>query len=158
MWSSQLILCRLMAGRLLYNDICEQLVFISQFAFLKKKMDETDQELIVWKFVLMWFKWMELFVHLFDMSSSWKCVFYRGYSCFQAEPTTKVFVTWFAPVLVFIHFSFGYLLQPAHIKLIGQVVKAIHRKCWKDFSAVALEYRIGFWAFAWVMGRIKITC
>ena len=23
----------------------------------------------------------------------------RGYSCFQAEPTTKVFVTWFAPVI-----------------------------------------------------------
>ena len=28
-------------------------------------------------------------------------LFYRGYPCFQAETTTKVFVTWFAPVLVF---------------------------------------------------------
>ena len=51
----------------------------------------------------------------------------RGHSCFQAEPATKVFVTWFAPVLVFIHlFIHGYLPQPAHIKLVKQVVKATH--------------------------------
>ncbi len=30
--------------------------------------------------------------------------------------------------------SFWYLPQPAHIKLMGQVVKAIHTKCWNDFS------------------------
>ncbi len=27
--------------------------------------------------------------------------------------------------------SFGYLPQPAHIKFMWQIVKAIHRKCWK---------------------------
>ena len=31
--------------------------------------------------------------------------------------------------------SFGSLHQPAHIKLMGQVVTAIHRKCWKDFPS-----------------------
>ncbi len=35
----------------------------------------------------------------------------RGHPCFQAEPTTKVFVTWFAPVLVFIHFHLGIYLN-----------------------------------------------
>ncbi len=34
----------------------------------------------------------------------------RGYSCFQAEPTIKEFVTWFAPVLVSIHFHLGIYL------------------------------------------------
>ncbi len=35
-----------------------------------------------------------------------------SYSCFQVEPTTKVFVTWFAPVpVVFIHFHLGIYLQ-----------------------------------------------
>ncbi len=30
--------------------------------------------------------------------------------------------------------SFGYRPWPAHIQHMGQVFKAIHRKCWKDFS------------------------
>ena len=38
-------------------------------------------------------------------SRPWTWLLHRGYSCFQAEPTTKVFVTWFAPVLVSIHFQ-----------------------------------------------------
>ena len=36
---------------------------------------------------------------------------YRDYSCCQVEPTTKVFVTWFATILVFIHFHFSIYLN-----------------------------------------------
>ena len=47
---------------------------------------------------------------------------YRGYLCFQVQPTTKVFVTWFAPVLVFIHFYLriylnGHIIQSLWDKL-----------------------------------------
>ena len=38
-------------------------------------------------------------------------LFNRGYSSFQVEPTTKVFVTRFTPVLVFIHFHFDIYLN-----------------------------------------------
>ena len=41
----------------------------------------------------------------------------KGYSCFQAEPTTKLFVTWFRPILVFIHFHLGIYLHQHTISL-----------------------------------------
>ena len=57
----------------------------------------------------------------------------RGYSCFQTEPTTKVFATWFVPVLVFIHFHLGiYTLNLQTYETSCQ--DHYHRKCWQDFS------------------------
>ena len=47
----------------------------------------------------------------------WIALINTGHPCFQAEPTTKVFVTRFAPVLLFIHFHLGIYLNQ-HTKLI----------------------------------------
>ena len=41
----------------------------------------------------------------------------HGYPCFQAEPTTMVFVTWFAPVLIFINFHLGIYLNEHTLNL-----------------------------------------
>ena len=58
-----------------------------------------------------------------------------GYPYFQAEPTTKVFVTWFAPVTSFHSLSFGYLPQPCtHMKFIMTSCQGHSEKWWKDFS------------------------
>ena len=51
----------------------------------------------------------------------------RGYSCFQIKPTTKVFISWLAPVLFFINFHIGIYLNQHTLNLWD-------RKCWKDFS------------------------
>ena len=47
-------------------------------------------------------KWqMQIFLHSWSIEG----LINRSYACFEEEPTTKVLVIWFAPVLVFIHFQ-----------------------------------------------------
>ena len=52
---------------------------------------------------------------------------------FKRNQQQNVFVPWLArpPVLAFIYSHFGYWPRPVHIKHMGQVFKAIHRKFWK---------------------------
>ncbi len=59
-------------------------------------------------------------------------IYYRGFSCFEMKPTTKVFISF-----SFSHFHFNIYFKKHKIqslKLMRQADAVIHGKCWKDIS------------------------